>query len=78
VLPGNSGLDAALIAHAEPAEQYCLKAKECEALAAAMTDPGSREHLRITVRQWLELAEEAELLDRVDVALRHVFRAVHL
>jgi hypothetical protein len=44
-----------------------LKAKECERLAEAMSDPDSREQLRSAARQWLEVVEQVELLDASDL-----------
>ncbi len=49
------------------AETYRLKTQECEALAETMSDRDSREQLRITARQWSDLAEQVELLDRLDL-----------
>jgi hypothetical protein len=52
------------------AEQCRLKAKDCKALAEVMADRDSSKQLRATAHQWLELAEQVELLDRVDTGFR--------
>ena len=47
------------------AEWFRLKAEQCSALAQRMTDRTSRKQLEIAAAQWLQLAEDAELLDRI-------------
>jgi hypothetical protein len=44
-----------------------LRPKQREALVAVITDETSRTDMRITARQWRELAEQVELLDRIDL-----------
>ncbi len=47
------------------AERYRDKAKQCQTLAAAITHDSSRKQLSEAAQQWLELAEQVELLDRL-------------
>ena len=47
------------------ADWFRLKAEQCTALARRMTDRTSRKQLEIAAAQWLQLAEDAELLDRI-------------
>jgi len=61
----NSRHSIALTGMPTRAELCRLKAGECEALAAAVTDRDSREQLRGAARQWLELADQVELLERL-------------
>ena len=63
--PSNSRHSIALTGMPTRAELCRLKAGECEALAAAVTDRDSREQLRGAARQWLELADQVELLERL-------------
>ena len=44
---------------------YRLKADECAALAKTMTDGVSRRELERAAAQWLNLAADDELLDRL-------------
>ena len=45
---------------------FCrLKAEQCAALAKTMTDGVSRRELEKAAAQWLSLANDAELLDRL-------------
>ncbi len=50
------------------AETYRLKAQECEALAETLSHPDSKQQMLSTARQWWELAEQVELLDRLDLS----------
>jgi hypothetical protein len=50
------------------ADWFRLKAEQCTALARRMTDRTSRQQLEIAAAQWLRLAEDAELLDRIKLA----------
>jgi hypothetical protein len=47
------------------AERYREKAKDCAAVAAAVTDRVLRFELQQVARQWLQLADQVELLDRL-------------
>jgi hypothetical protein len=44
---------------------YRLKAAECRAMAARATDRISREQLEKAAEHWLQLAKDAELIDRI-------------
>ncbi len=44
-------------------ERYRLKAEECLALAGAMSDRDLARDMRDLARQWLQLTDDAELLD---------------
>ena len=48
--------------------QLCRqKARECEVMAEAASDHDSKLQLRGAAKQWLDLAEQMELLDRIKV-----------
>ncbi len=49
------------------AERYRLKAEECLALAAAMSDRDLARDMRELARQWLQLIDDVELLDGLNV-----------
>jgi hypothetical protein len=48
------------------AEFFRQKAKECVALAKTMTDQLSRLELERTAAHWLRLADNADLLERLE------------
>jgi hypothetical protein len=47
------------------ADFFRLKAAECRAIATRFKDQTSREQLEKTAQHWLQLAEDAELIDRI-------------
>jgi hypothetical protein len=47
------------------AQVYRQNAKDCVALAAMSTDTASRMQFKAATRQWLQLADDVELLDRI-------------
>ncbi len=49
------------------AERCRLKAEECLGLAAVMSDRDLARDMRDLARQWLQLVDDAELLDGLDV-----------
>ena len=46
------------------------RARDCEYLADAVRNPSLRSLLRETAQLWREMAEHAELLDRLSVTAR--------
>jgi hypothetical protein len=47
------------------ADFYRLKAAQCHAMAERVSDQISREQLEKAAEHWLQLAKDAELVDRI-------------